>query len=154
MQIVGVYSTHNVKTTIVKYLKNGYIYWSQNASQALDLCFVLAQFVMRKNIQLLSSGNPLRILWCSTKIVITVVMSMVLSWCVVHMLVSGQQDGCRLGSDGWILCTCWNTVSFIDTLLTLHGGNLAKWSKPWQSYADIKKDTMKIFDHLLHCLLF
>ena len=34
MQVIGVYSTHNVRTTIVKYLKNGYIYRKQNASEA------------------------------------------------------------------------------------------------------------------------
>ena len=34
MQSVAVYSTHNVRTTIVKYLKNGYICRRQNSSEA------------------------------------------------------------------------------------------------------------------------
>ena len=34
-------------------------------------------------------------------------------------------------------------VSFIDTLLTLHGDNLAKWSEPRLSNSDIKKTLWK-----------
>ena len=48
MEVVGVCSTHNVRTTSVKYSKNGYICRRQNASEGPDLCFRLAQFVMVK----------------------------------------------------------------------------------------------------------
>ena len=56
----------------------------------LHLCFVLAHFFMSKNILLLSSGNPLHILWCSTKVVITVMMSIV--WVDV-LCLCWSQDG-------------------------------------------------------------
>ena len=98
-----------------------------------DLCFRLAQFVMVKYIQLLSSQNPFNILWCSTRVVIAVIMS---KFWVDVLCICWSQDG-KMAADWAMMCGYYEISEILWVKLVY---NII--ANSWQFHSQHIRDTI------------